>query len=188
MFKKISTNTAKILSFFLIFLLSLNSCGSMKPDWGKVAEPDGRKRAQQNVLEGRGLKFNGRDNSGGTNFTFASSNPLWRASLDILDFIVLSDVDYAGGLIISDWYSENKDESIKITLRFLSNEIRADAVDVTIHKKDCINQNCTTKKITTDLQIQIKDKILKRAAYYSKIDEERQIEIRKKRPKKFKPL
>ena len=98
-------------------------------------------------------------------------------------------VDYSGGLIISDWYSENNQkESIKITLRFLSNEIRADAINVIIHKRDCINQNCTVKKLKTDLEMEIKDKILQRAAYYFKMDSDKDIERRKKNPKKFKPL
>ncbi|MDA9653488.1 DUF3576 domain-containing protein [Candidatus Pelagibacter sp.] len=191
MLKKNSKNVHKTLSFILIplLLLSLNSCS--KPDWGKTAEPDGRKRAQQNVIEGRGLQstlFKNKGGGGG-NFTFASSNPLWRASLDTLDFLVLSNVDYSGGLIISDWYSENnQNEAVKITLRFLSNEIRADAINVIVHKRSCVNLNCTTKKITSDLELEIKDKILQRAAYYSKIDEDQEIERRRKNPKKFKPL
>ena len=190
MLKKNTSLITKTLSFCILFILSLNSCGSLKPDWSKTAEPDGRKRAQQNVIEGRGLTSVFKDNKKmGGNFDFASSNPLWRASLDTLDFLVLSNVDYSGGLIISDWYSENNQkESIKITLRFLSNEIRADAINVIIHKRDCINQNCTVKKLKTDLEMEIKDKILQRAAYYFKMDGDKDIERRKKNPKKFKPL
>lgn len=162
----------KILSLFFIIIF-LNSCGLTKPDWSKRAEPDGRKRARQNVEEGKGMGlFN--SNKGGTNFEFASSNPLWRASLDTLDFLVLSTVDYAGGLIISDWYSENnQNESIKITVRFLANEVRVDALNIIIHKKTCKKQNCTTNKIDTDLSFDIKDKILKKAAYYVKLDKDK---------------
>jgi hypothetical protein len=36
----------------------------------------------------------------------ASSNPMWRASLEILDFLPLTTVDYSGGVIITDWYNE----------------------------------------------------------------------------------
>ena len=69
-------------------------------------------------------------NRGGTNFEFASSNELWRASLDVLDFMPLTSANYSGGIIITDWYSEqgNTEESIKITIRFLSNEVRSDAI------------------------------------------------------------
>ncbi len=31
---------------------------------------------------------------------------LWRASLEILDFIPLTTVDYSGGIIITDWYND----------------------------------------------------------------------------------
>tara|TARA_B100000965_G_scaffold405627_1_gene440469 strand:- start:149 stop:466 length:318 start_codon:yes stop_codon:yes gene_type:complete len=88
--------------------------------------------------------------------------------------MVLSNVDYAGGLIISDWYSENNpNESIKITIRFLANEVRVDALNVIIHKKNCQNQSCLIKEIESDLSFDIKDKILKKAAYYVKLDKDK---------------
>ena len=63
---------------------------------------------------------------------------MWRASLELLDFIPLTTVDYSGGMIITDWYTEgNSDESIKITVRFLDNEIRSDSLKVIVHKKTC---------------------------------------------------
>ena len=95
---------------------------------------------------------------------------MWRASLDIIDFMSLSTVDYAGGLIITDWYSEeNSNESIKITIKFLSNEIRADGLKINFHKKTCSqNFSCVVKKLDTDLDIQMKDKILRKAVVYQK--------------------
>ena len=172
-----------ILSIFI--LLSLTSCGILeKPDWSKVAEPSGQKRAQQNVREGKGIKWfkSGQNNSGG-NFLFASSNPLWRASLEVVDFMGLSNVDYAGGLIITDWYSDtNPKESIKITLKFLTNEIRVDALEIDIRKRNCLELNsCLTSKIDSDLNDLIKDKILKKAASY-KVELDK--EIKKNAPKK----
>ena len=175
-------NFKKIL-LFLTITLFLHSCGALKPDWSKVAEPDGKKRARKNVEEGRGFStgiFSPKQN---TNFTFASSNPLWRASLEIIDFMSLSSVDYAGGLIITDWYSENNpDESIKIVIKFLSNEIRADGIEIDIRKKSCNRENkCLVKKIENELNIQIKEKILKQAAIYKKEQKE---DRKKNSPKK----
>jgi len=138
-------------------------------------EPDARKRARKNADEGRGIG-GGIFGKGGanTNYQFASSNPLWRASLDTLDFMVIASVDYAGGLIISDWYSDgDSDESIKITLRFLDTEVRVDALKVLIHKKKCINNNCKINQIESDLAFDIKDKILKKAAFLVKNDKEK---------------
>jgi hypothetical protein len=162
-------------------LLILNGCNSnfLKPDWSKTAEPDGKKRARQNVEEGKGLQIFKKDDSAG-NFLFASSNPLWRASLGAIDFMTLSSVDYAGGIIITDWYSDgNQNESIKITIRFLSNEVRSDALDVKINKKLCSSvENCTVTEIKNDLNFKIKNKILKQAAIYQKEIEEQQIKKR----------
>jgi hypothetical protein len=118
-------------------------------------------------------------------FLFASSNPLWRASLDTIDFMGLSNVDYAGGLIITDWYSENSpNESIKFTLRFVSNEIRVDAINIDIRKKICEETNeCVIKKVDNqEISNLLKDKILKKAANYKSNIEN---EVINNRPKKI---
>ena len=170
--------------FFIATFLILTNCAALKPDWSKTAEPDGKKRARKNVEEGRGFSVGGIGGSNkNTNFLFASSNPMWRASLDTIDFITLANVDYAGGLIITDWYSEgNSNEAIKITLRFLSNEIRADGLDVILHKKTCKNNtNCTINKIDSNLSLEIKDSILRKAAV---LKEEDKKSSKEKRPKK----
>ena len=61
--------------------------------------------------------FNDENKGGNGTFDFATSNELWRASLDTLDFMPLISADYGGGIIITDWYSENKpNESIKVTI------------------------------------------------------------------------
>ena len=97
---------------------------------------------------------------------------MWRASLEILDFLPLTTVDYSGGIIITDWYNDsNSNESIKITLRFLSNEIRADSLKVIVHRKKCsINQNCAIVKIQSKIQEELLASILKNAALIERED------------------
>ena len=115
-------------------------------------------------------------NRGGTNFEFASSNELWRASLDVLDFMPLTSANYSGGIIITDWYSEqgNTEESIKITIRFLSNEVRSDAIDVDIFYKKCIAaNNCKINKQDGQLKKEITKQILAKAATYQKISKDK---------------
>jgi hypothetical protein len=181
-------NYQKLIKFLFLhsILLTLSNCGSgfFNPDWSTPAEPNAKERARQNVEEGRGISGGGIFSRGKSNFEFASSNPLWRAALDILEPFVFSTVDYAGGLVITDWYSEdNPEEAVKITVRFLTNEIRADALAVTIHKKECNNLKCTINKIDTDLTFQITDKILRKAAYFASLDEEKLERIQKAKPK-----
>ena len=164
----------KNTAFYVFLSIFLSSCGNvgsiMNPK--EPIEPDARKRARKNAEEGRGIGVFGSKNQN-TTYQFATSNPMWRASLDTLDFMVLATVDYAGGLIISDWYSDNNpDEAIKITLRFLDNKVRVDAIKVTIHKKICKNNNCKIQQVESDLSFDIKDKILKKAAYLVKTDKE----------------
>ena len=108
-----------------------------------------------------------------TNFQFASSNPMWRATLEILDFLPLANVDYSGGIITTDWYNEGtaSEESIKITIRFLTNEVRSDGIKVIVHKKKChIQQKCTVKKISSALERELQVAILKKATIFEKDD------------------
>ena len=174
---KITNFKAKILYYPVItlFLLSLASlivsCGPLKPkytDLRKIpGDPKGKR--ERNIREGRGFRLMGvidKKNSG--NFQFSSSNEMWRATLDLLDFTPLSNVDYSGGIIITDWFSESSDQDpIKITVRFLSTEVRADGLKVIIYKKICKKNdknNCKTIKENTTLGQEIKLAILKKAA------------------------
>ena len=170
----------------ITFFASLTSCG----DRGKFWDPaDARKvptsadeRVKKNLEEGRGITLGGLTGGNKTNYQFASSNPMWRATLEILDFLPLANVDYSGGIITTDWYNEGteSDESIKITVRFLSNEVRADGIKVIVHKKKCNSkQKCTVKKISSALEYELQVAILKKAAIFEKSDTRKN---RKKRP------
>ena len=125
---------------------------------------------KKNLEEGRGFRLS--DNMGksrGGDFEFASSNELWRASLDTIDFMPLASVNYSGGIIITDWYStdKNSNESIKISIRFLTNEIRSDAINIKVFNKKCITPtNCITTEKQGDINTELKTKILKTAAVY----------------------
>ena len=157
----------------ILFLLSLllTSCGILKPSDARTVSPNVDERVAQAIEEGRGFRIGSGMGKGGTNFEFASSNELWRASLEVLDFLPLSNVDYSGGIIITEWYSEgtSNDEAIKITVRFLSNEIRADGLSVIIHKRVCNKfQQCTTAKIKSTLEEEVKLAILKTATLLEK--------------------
>ena len=123
--------------------------------------------------------------SGGTSYQFASSNPLWRATLEILDFLPLANVDYSGGIITTDWYNEgtSSDESFKITVRFLTNEIRSDGLKIIVHKKRCnIKQKCTVKKVTSAIEHELQVAILKKAVIFEKEFTKGKKKKKKKRP------
>ena len=176
---KITNIKTKIIYYpiYIIFLLSLISfflvsCGPLKPkkvDLRKIPG-DPKLKREKNIREGRGFRAMSllEKNKGGGNFQFASSNEMWRASLDLLEFTPLSNVDYSGGIIITDWFSENSEQDpIKITIRFLSTEIRADGLKVIIYKKICKKNdknNCKTVQDNTTLGQEIKLAILKKAA------------------------
>ena len=168
---KIKLILFKLTGLFLIFI-NLNSCGIYRPVSAKDYPPEPEKRIKKNLEEGRGFTIMGQMNKkGGGDFEFATSNEMWRASLDILDFMPLTSADYGGGLIITDWYSDqsNVNDSIKISIRFLSNEIRADALKINVFSKKCERTvNCKISQSNPKIENELKVAILKRAAKYKK--------------------
>ena len=168
----------KIIFFFtgFIILCFLSSCGI--GDWWDPADArtvpaNSKERVKKNLEEGKGMSLKGMMGGakGGTNYQFASSNPMWRATLEILDFLPLANVDYSGGIITTDWYNEGTslDESIKITVRFLTNEIRSDGIKIIVHKKRCnITQNCKIVKISSAIEQELQVAILKKAILFER--------------------
>jgi len=164
----------KTIKIFVLILslLFLTNCGDAlkyrKVD-AKEYPPDPKLRVQKNMEEGRGFRLMGNSNNN-TNYNFASSNPLWRATLDTLDFMPLVSANYSGGIVITDWYSENNspNQAIKISVRFLTNEIRSDALDINIFVKECSNNlsNCEVNQNEGELRTELALNILKKAAQY----------------------
>lgn len=177
------TNKIVLTSFLVLFL---NACNGKLPGGDARKTPaDPKKRVEQNLAEGRGFTLNKALSGGSTgSFEFASSNELWRASLDTIDFIPLSSVNYSGGIIITDWYSndDNLNESIKISIRFLTNEIRSDALDIKVFKKKCLNNsvNCKVSQPQNKLVSELRKEILKKATKYKKEDSSKLAEERRK--------
>lgn len=169
-----------LISTFLIFLLTDCSKGFFKKVDQRKRPVNMQERARQNVEQGRGISINKiLANRGKTNFQFSSSNPMWRASLETLDFMPMTTVDYAGGIIISDWYSDNSgnaNESLKITLRFLSNEIRSDSMKIVVHKKICktINSCNTVLLENSAISAELRSTIIRKAALIEKQEKEKE--------------
>ena len=166
-------NTFKTLKITIILFISsifLNSCGGKLPGAdARKYDPDPKKRVAKNLEEGRGFRLSETFKKSNGTFEFASSNELWRASLDTIDFMPLASVNYSGGIIITDWYStdQTSNENIKISIRFLTNEIRSDAIDVKVFIKKCSSlSNCLISEKKCDIGIELKKKILKTATLY----------------------
>ncbi|WP_440672754.1 DUF3576 domain-containing protein [Candidatus Pelagibacter sp. HIMB1715] len=172
------TQSIKNLLFITILSICLVGCNGKLPGGDARKFPaDPELRVKQNLEEGRGFRLSEFGNNNSGTFEFASSNELWRASLDVVDFMPLLSVNYSGGIIITDWYSseENSNEYIKISIRFLTNEVRSDALDIKIFNKKC-NSNLISCKISQNesiLNIELKKEILKKASVYKKENTEK---------------
>ena len=162
--------------FFTLILLVFSGCSrdTFRRADIKDIPVNVDERVKKNIEEGRGIRF-GKGSSNGGTFDFASSNELWRASMDVLDFVPFSNASYSGGVLITEWFDgnsndNNKKRDLKITVRFLTNEIRADALDISIHERKCQSNGtgCSVNKISSELEPKIKLAILKRAAILEK--------------------
>lgn len=157
----------------LLIILLLSGCGKngtfLPGGDARENPPEPSKRVKKNLEEGKGFRLSTALKKGrGGDFEFASSNELWRASLDVINFMPLTSANYSGGIIITDWYSEDEENFIKITLRFLTNEIRSDAINIKIFYKTCDeNMKCSMIDGTGGkLEEELKAQILRKAAVY----------------------
>ena len=170
----------KIINFLVLFIIVLTtySCGGFKKvdQRERPTSPEERRREAVNSGKGTGINDLFKKRGSGGSFEFSSSNPMWRASLETLDFLPLTTVDYSGGIIITDWYSEGgSSESIKLTVRFLSNEIRSDSLKIIIHKKSCsTNSVCKTfVSSSKSIKDELRSTILRKAALLEKSNKEK---------------
>ena len=177
-FQEIQSKFVKLLTFLLFVTLFpiLTNCSI--PDFAKPSKVDknvpinAKERARKNVDEGRGISLKGlATGRRSTTYEFSTSNPLWRATLELIDFIPLSTVDYSGGIIITDWYSDSQssDDSLKITIRFLSNEIQSNSIKIIVHNKKCkTNESCNISEIDSQIKMELQRSILANAAKLEK--------------------
>ena len=166
----------KYFIYLILLLLTFSGCSNNIFRRADVKDTpiNVNDRVKKNIEEGRGIRFKKGSSSGGT-FDFASSNELWRASMDVLDFVPFSNASYSGGVLITEWFDGNSNDKnekrdLKITVRFLTNEIRSDALDINIHERKCQSNGtgCSVNKISSELEPKIKLAILKRAAILEK--------------------
>ena len=168
-----TANFLKILIITILLSISLNSCKYITNPSSRDTPIKGLDRAKKNVKEGRGISLGGLAKGRGTTYEFSTSNPLWRASLETLDFLPMSTVDYSGGMIISDWYSDSSGEnnSLKVTVRFLTNQIQANSLKVSVHKKVCSkNGSCNVRLIKSKISEELSKSIIVKAAELEKSD------------------
>jgi len=153
-----------LIPLFLLFLITSN-CAKIDPVTGEkiLIEPNTKIKAENAAKNGNGIFGEIGGKKSATVFDFATSNILWRATLKSLEFMPLINADYSGGVIVYDWYGENlnSNEQVKVSVRFMNNEVRSDSIEVLIHKKVCdTNNKCITTKMDRNFTSEIKDKIL----------------------------
>ena len=97
--------------------------------------------------------------------TIGVNSYLWRASLDALSFMPLLQSDSAGGVIITDWYTnpQNPGERMKVTVMILDKDLRADALRVTAAREVAANGSWTPAPVEAATVQKLEDIILTRA-------------------------
>jgi uncharacterized SAM-binding protein YcdF (DUF218 family) len=156
---------AKLRNFLYIFLLFLISCSSSK-EGSEQFEPNVQKRVEAAAKKDGGIILFGGDKKNSGSIDFSSTNVMWRATLKTLNFLPLVSADYSAGLIVTDWYSEQKSgkEQIKIQVSFLSNDLKSESIVVSSFKRICEpNGICTNSSVNESVNKEIKDSIITNA-------------------------
>ncbi len=156
---------AKLRNFLYIFLLFLISCSSSK-EGSEQFEPNVQKRVEAAAKKDGGIILFGGDKKNNGSIDFSSTNVMWRATLRTLNFLPLVSADYSAGLIVTDWYSEQKlgKEQIKIQVSFLSNDLKSESIVVSSFKRICEpNGICTNSSVNESVNKEIKDSIITNA-------------------------
>ena len=168
-YKFISRNI--LTTSLTVVLMFTNTCGLYKKSDARTIPAGGLERAKKNIEEGRGISLKAFAKGGNKSFQFSTSNPMWRATLETLDFLPFANLDYSGGMIITDWYAdnENSNSSLKISVRFLSNEINASSLKIIVHERKCASQNrCTIKVLKSKIEEELVTTILQTASILKK--------------------
>ena len=90
---------------------------------------------------------------------------LWRASLEVVSFVPLEDVDTFGGSIVTDWHSLPSDTSrrIKIAVFVIGRELRSDAVTARVYVQNLTDNVWVQSGRDQDLERNLENLILTRA-------------------------
>lgn len=157
------TKKINYISIFCIFMFILQ-CAKVDPITGEkiIIEPNTTEKAREAAKKGGGLFGDIMNKNTSNTFEFSTSNVLWRATLNTLDFLPIVNADYSGGIIIYDWFSEKTDNrSIKLSVRFLSNELKSSSIVVAGHKKVCDDMGkCFIEKLDNKFTNEIKESII----------------------------
>jgi hypothetical protein len=155
----------KFRNFIYIFLLFPISCSSPK-EGTEQFEPNVQKRVEAAAKKDGGIILFGGDKKNSGSLDFSSTNVMWRATLKTLNFMPLVSADYSAGLIVTDWYSEQKlgKEQIKIQVSFLSNDLRSESIIVNSFKRICEpNGMCANSSVSENINQEIKNSIITNA-------------------------
>ena len=90
---------------------------------------------------------------------------LWQATLDTMSFASLAQSDSAGGVIVTEWYSNpaNPQGRVKLTATILDAELRADALRVTGTRETLQNGQWLAAPMTAATVQRLEEIILTRA-------------------------
>lgn len=97
--------------------------------------------------------------------TIGVNSYLWRAALETVSFAPLLQADSAGGVIVTDWYSNpaNPGERVKLTVSILDLDLRADALRVAASRQVAQGGNWVEAPVQAATVQKLEDIILTKA-------------------------
>lgn len=161
---------AQIITITFLATGLLGACSSLE---GEKRYPTGMDRdgsssdiysEPESIFGEDGLSLIGGDDKASTDVITVNSY-LWRASLDTVSFMPLTNVDPFGGVILTDWYSDpdTPKERFKLNVFVIGSQLRSDAIRVSAFQQKQKSGKWVDVKVDPSIATKIEDTILTRA-------------------------
>lgn len=153
------------LSLIIMLLATVVACSGNTEKGSYPKSPEEREQERIGRLTGEGLMMGKKRRSQATESINVNSY-IWRASLDKIYFMPIVSADPFGGTIITDWYKASADarEQFKVSIVIIGNELRSDAVKVSVYKKKLLsNGKWSEQEFDHKVATEIEEAILLRA-------------------------
>jgi hypothetical protein len=160
----------RTLSFLVIPALSLiAACSSVETDSKNypMSNEDARRAERGKIFGDEGLTlFGGSKDDDKKGGGLGVNSFLWRASLDTLSFMPITQADPFGGVILTDWFEDPaaKGERFKVNVTILDDRLRSDGIRVAVFKQTLDETNTwRDSAVTKQTGIDLENAILTRA-------------------------
>ena len=157
---------------YIILVLNLFSCSGINLT-DPIPEPERQSifggpltfSTETGSFSSNNIGIKSLSNGSSSTSTLPINELLWISTLDTLDFMTFEKIDPFSGVIITEWFIDEKNDKIrnKITVTFTGSELKATAIKASVMREKFQSNNWVSDGFSDGLARKIEDLILTRA-------------------------